>query len=62
MDIQQGGQLAKPFQKMRRRLTVTGSSECIDGGVEKNHVEEEPPKQVRKNKVRFHWFGSLEHL
>lgn len=37
---------------MRRRLTVTGASENIDGGVEKNHVEEEPPKQARKNKVR----------
>lgn len=27
-----GGILGKPFQKMRRRLTVTGASENIDGG------------------------------
>jgi hypothetical protein len=37
---------------MRRRLTVTGSSETIDGGVQKNHVEEELPKAQNKKKVR----------
>jgi len=47
-----GGVLGKPFQKMRRRLTVTGSSETIDGGVQKNHVEEEPAKVQPKKKLQ----------
>lgn len=46
------GVLGKPFQKMRRRLTVTGASETIDGGVQKNHVEEEAPKVAKKNKLQ----------
>ena len=46
-----GGVLGKPFQKMRRRLTVTGSSETIDGGVQKNHAEEETAKAQTKKKV-----------
>lgn len=28
-----GGILGKQFQKMRRRLTVTGSSQSIDGSI-----------------------------
>lgn len=46
------GVLGKPFQKMRRRLTVTGASETIDGGIQKNNAEEEPPTVAKKNKVR----------
>jgi hypothetical protein len=38
---------------MRRRLTVTGASETIDGGVQKNSAEEEPPTVATKNKVRL---------
>lgn len=49
----QGGVLGKPFQKMRRRLTVTGSSETIDGGVQKDHAEEETAKAQTKKKVRL---------
>ena len=40
---------------MRRRLTVTGASETIDGGVQKNHVEEEAPKVAKKNKVSYYF-------
>ena len=50
----QSGVLGKPFQKMRRRLTVTGSSETIDGGVQKNHAEEETAKAQTKKKVRLY--------
>lgn len=41
--------LVQPFQKMRRRLTVTGASETIDG-VSRLKVSEE--NQDEKKKVR----------
>jgi len=43
-----GGILGKQFQKMRRRLTVTGASSTIDGSV-KPGVD--PVGDVKKNKV-----------
>ena len=47
---------------MRRRLTVTGASENIDGGVEKDHVEEEAPKVATKNKVRVGYLQDCQVL
>jgi len=50
-----GGILGKPFQKMRRRLTVTGSSDMIDGGVDNNSqakVEEDKASSKYQAAVR----------
>ena len=46
--------LGKQFQKMRRRLTVTGASSNIDGVSKLSASEsQEMKKHKRKNKVCF---------
>jgi len=44
------GILGKQFQRMRRRLTVTGASSNIDGVVGKGQEVPEP-KKTKKKKV-----------
>jgi hypothetical protein len=55
MMIRQGtGVLGKQFQKMRRRLTVTGASQTIDGVVKPGVAESSELKKFKgkKDKVR----------
>ena len=65
--FQGGGVLGKQFQKMRRRLTVTGASENIDGAAKMGPSEssDQLKKHKKKNKVRralvddlgfYYWF------
>jgi len=49
----QVGVLGKPFQKMRRRLTVTGASENIDGEAEQEPTPEVEKIVATKTKVRY---------
>ena len=49
--------LGKQFQKMRRRLTVTGASQDIDGVVKGGTQEpQEIKKPKKKDKVSRHKF------
>ena len=60
---QGGGVLGKQFQKMRRRLTVTGASQNIDGVAKVGTQEsQEIKKTKKKEKVNrthqdYYWFS-----
>lgn len=45
--------LGKQFQRMRRRLTVTGASSNIDGVVGKGQDQPEPKKSKKKKVCCF---------
>ena len=60
---QGAGVLGKQFQKMRRRLTVTGASQNIDGVAKVGTQEpQEIKKTKKKDKVKAELFTSSQNL
>jgi hypothetical protein len=51
--------LGKQFQKMRRRLTVTGASENIDGMSKLEPTESQEMKKVKQKKNKVSGFGAI---